>query len=288
MTGFWMLASLAGLAAAQSPQAGTPPPPAAAQTPQQPDGTQPDIVIRGRQEQALRNFVTSLSEAGRSGQLARWNREICPEVIGIDPPQAGFMTRRIAEIANGLDVRARDSGCRSSMLIVVTPDAAGLAASFAHNYPITLASDGRWKLTRFAATRNAVRWLSVTDLCGIGCVLPNSRLTRATHPEFKAMIVIVDAAQIGGVSLGELSDYVAMVALGNPPLESRKPATSILSMFARPRPEGGRFALTASDRSFLEGLYRSSPDVSAQSQRSSIVRHMRNAPDEAPEAPTGE
>jgi hypothetical protein len=269
MIGFPMLASLAAMAAAQPPQApaATPGPP--------PTETQPDIVVRGQQEQALRDFVAALSEAGRSGQLARWNQEICPTVIGIDPPQAGFMTRRIAETAASLELRARASNCRPTMLIVVTADAAGLAGDFAHHYPITLASDGRWKLARFVATRNAVRWLSVTELCAAGCVLPNSRLTRATHPEFKAMIVIVDAGRIGGFSLGELSDYVAMVALGDPPLESRKPDGSILSMFTRARPEGGRFMLTTGDLSYLAGLYRSSSEVSAQSQRSSIARHMR-------------
>jgi hypothetical protein len=247
---------------------------AAAQPP--PAETGPDIIVRARQEQALRDFVASVAEAGRSGQIARWNREICPAVIGIDQGQADFMARRIGELAASFELRTRTSDCRSTMLIVVTQDAAGLARHFARTYPITLRTDGRAKLNLFAATSRPVRWLSVTDLCGIGCVLPNSRITRATHPQFQAMIVIVDARQIGGYSLGELSDYVAMVALANPRVAATREQESILSMFERPRRADGPFALTRDDRSFLAGLYRSNPELSAQSQRDSIVRHMRD------------
>ncbi|MBV9884731.1 MAG: hypothetical protein JO276_17110 [Sphingomonadaceae bacterium] len=254
------LAGCATLAAAQPPPAASPAP------------TDFDIVVRARQEQAIRAFVASVTEAGRSGQLARWNREICPAVIGIDESQAGFMALRIGAVAAPLELRVRTSGCLSTMLIVVTNDAAGLATHFAHLYPVTLRTDGQAKLNLFAHTGRPVRWISVTDLGG--GVLPNSRLTRATDPHFQAMLVIVDGRQIGGFSLGELSDYVAMVALANPRPGARDPA-SILSMFDRPRPADGPFALTRTDQSFLAGLYRMNPFQSAQSQRESIARHMR-------------
>jgi len=254
-----LLAGSAGTGAAQS----TPP-----------AETDPDIVIRGQQEQALRAFIASVAEAGRSGQLGRWDREICPAIIGIDQAQADFMARRIAELAASLELRTRASNCQTTMLIVVTHDATGLARHFARTYPITLRTDGRAKLNLFAATSRPVRWLSVTDLGG--GVLPNSRITMATHPEFQAMIVIVDAAQIGGYSLGELSDYVAMVALANPRVTATREQQSILSMFDRARPADGPFALTRDDRSFLAGLYRSNPHLSARSQRASIERHMRD------------
>ena len=254
------LLALAGLASPVAAQA--PPPP-----------SDPEIVVRAQQERALRDFVAAVAEAGRSDQLARWDGEICPTVIGIDQSQADFMALRIGEIASGLELRARISGCLTTMLIVVTNDASGLATHFARLYPVTLRTDGRAKLNLFAATSRPVRWISVTDLGG--GVLPNSRITRATDPHFQAMLVIVDARRIGGFSLGELSDYVAMVALANPRVTATRQQESILSMFDRPRPEGGRFLLTGNDRSFLEGLYRSNPHLSAQSQRGAIERHMR-------------
>lgn len=244
----------------------------AAQAPVPPDS---EIVVRARQEQAIRAFVTSVAEAGRSGQLGRWNMEICPEVIGVAPAQAEFMAQRIGEVAAPLELRRRASGCQTTMLIVVTDDAAGLATHFARLFPVTLRTDGQAKLNLFAHTSRPVRWISVTDLCAARCILPNSRILRATHPEFQAMLIIVDARQIGSFSLGELSDYVAMVALANPRPSATRELASVLSMFDRPRPADGPFALTQTDRAFLAGLYRMNPYQSAQSQRESIARHMR-------------
>lgn len=246
--------------------------PSGAQTPAGPPA-EAEIVVRARQEDAIRQFVASVAEAGRSGQLGRWSGEICPTVIGIDESQAGFMAQRIGAVAAPLELRVRTSNCLTSMLIVVTNDAARLATHFARLYPITLRTDGQAKLNLFAHTGRPVRWISVTDLCGIGCTQPNSRILRATHPEFRAMLVIVDGRQIGNFSIGELSDYVAMVALANPRPGAREQA-SILSMFDRPRPADGPFAMTQSDRSYLAGLYRSNPYQSAQAQRASIERHM--------------
>lgn len=254
--------------------------PAAAQPPADPP--QPDIVVRGQQERALRAFVEAMSDPARTAQLARWNREICPTVIGIDPAEAAFMANRIGEIAAPLGLRVQGAGCLSTMLIVVTADASGLATAFARHYPVTLRTDGRARLNRFVFSSQPVRWLSVTELCARGCTDTGSRLTIATHPEFQAMIVIVDARQIGGFSLGELSDYVAVVALGNPPLARNRPSTSILSMFELQRPEGRRFELTAWDRSFLDGLYRTNPQSTLSQQRAAIARHMESDPQPAP------
>jgi hypothetical protein len=239
-----------------------------------------EIVVEGRQEQALRNFVAAMTDPRRSRQIARWNGEICPTVVGVDARQAAFMARRIGEIAVSLRLRARSEGCLTTMLILVSTNAPALAASLARNYPIALRADGRSRLNRFVASTRPVRWLSVTDDCGFeGCSLPNSRLSRATRPQFQAMIVIVDAQQIGEFSLGELTDYVSVVALANPSLHRRWPSTSILSMFEEDRPPGFRFGLTDYDRSYLTGLYRTRIDGSGQEQRASIVRQMEDAQD---------
>jgi hypothetical protein len=241
----------------------------------QPAPTQPDIVVEGRLEEVLRNFVAALAEPGRSGQLARWDQEICPTVAGIAPAEADYMIARIGEIVRPLHLLVGPAGCRSTALVLISPDADGLAHSLVRNYPVTLGSEGRTRLRRFAESRRPVRWISVSDLCPFGCSLPNSRLTMATHPAFKVMIVIVDARQIGGFSLGEFSDYVALVLLSSPPPGGRPPSASILSMFETSRPAGAQFALTEYDRLFLAGLYESPTNATASQQRAAIVSRMR-------------
>jgi hypothetical protein len=98
---------------------------------------------------------------------------------------------------------------------------------------------------------------------------------KATKPTFSAMIIVVDARQIAGFWIGELSDYVALVALSNPPLDRRKSTNSVLSMFEGPRTPGPPFELTQYDRSFLAGLYGSSMNQSAKVQRQAIMSRTK-------------
>jgi hypothetical protein len=243
-----------------------------------PDQPGPDIVIEGKQAEAVRRFVQTMTDPDRSRQLARWDREVCPAVIGPSPEQAARMEVRISDVATALKLKARSEGCVTSLLIIVDNQASAVAASLARSFPITLRTDGRYKLDRFVAAKRPIRWLSVTNPCGFGgCPLSGSRLSRSERPAFAGMIVIVDGLQIGAFSLAEISDYVALVALANPPLDKSWPATSIMSMFDRERPAGTRFTLSTSDRDFLAGLYRSQPNGIGQSQRASIAEHMKKA-----------
>ncbi|MES2444604.1 MAG: hypothetical protein V4574_17400 [Pseudomonadota bacterium] len=233
-----------------------------------------DIVVTAQNRKALNDFVAALADAGPTGQVARW-KQLCPAVVGIPPREADFIVARIGDVARSVRVDARSAGCRPTTLILVTMDAHGLAAEFARRYPVTLRTDGRGKLRRFVETGLPVRWLSVTDPCPGGCALPNSRLVLPTHPTFQTMVVIVDARQIAGFSLGELADYLALVALANPPLAASKPSDSILAMFQGPHPADRRFALTAGDQAFLDGLYRSAENLGENAQRGAIATHIK-------------
>lgn len=250
--------------------------------PSNPAGTA--IVITGRAKAVLRSFVEALTQSGPTDQIARWKDVICPAVIGIDPAQAEFVAQRIIETGRSVGLRPGRSSCLTTMAIIVTTDPAGFTNELAREYPVTLRTDGSARLKAFLADTSAVRWLSVTNECGEACVLPNSRLTKATKPAFQAMIVIVDARAIVGVSLGELSDYVALVALSNPPANARAAPRSILSMFGRPRVSGVPYALTDYDRAFLAGLYGVALDSGAQAQRSSIASRMRKELEQPPKA----
>jgi hypothetical protein len=252
--------------------------PLAAQTPS--PAPEPDIVVQGKQEEAMRAFVGAMTDPDRSRQLTRWDDEICPEVVGIDPAQAALMEARIGEVAASLHLKAYTKGCMTSMLVIVDNDVARVVAALMKSSSITLRTDGRGRLNRFATSKRPVRWLSVTNPCGFeGCSLPNSRLSSTKRPAFQAMIIVIDGRQIGTFSLAELSDYVAFVALGNPSFGKNWPSTSILSMFDRPHTKDAQFALTGDDLAFLQGLYRSRTDDLGQGQRAAIVRRMTEKED---------
>jgi hypothetical protein len=237
-----------------------------------------EIVITAKQREALRSFVESLAQSGRTGQLARWDGWICPTVLGIESAQAAWLEGRIAEVASSVKLRRASDSCRPSLFVIITSDAAGLAKELQKTRPKTLRTDGRWKLERFDESEQPVRWLSVTDACPHGCGLTGSRLTMSTTPMFSALLVIVDAAKVTGFSLAEVADYVALVALANPAPDTEAPVDSILSMFDRPHPPETQYVLTDSDRAFLTGLYESGANQSGQFQRNAIARTMAKTP----------
>lgn len=273
----WAVCFLATVAAAV---------PAVAQPPSSPPKApqQSEIVVVGqRLKDRLQSFVNSVAQAGPTNQLARWDREICPQVVGIDTAQAAFMTQRIAQIAKTVGIRSGRGRCATLLQIVFTHDAAPLAQAIAGGFPTD-----NWHirnlLGEFAGQGRPVRWISLTDECGKGCELPNTRLSKATRPTLRAMIVIVDANQVAGFSIGALSDYVGLVALSNPSLSSEPPGNSILSLFKAPRSVEGD-TLTAFDYSFLAGLYRGRDELDADAQRAAIVRRMNRDLGKRPEQP---
>jgi len=85
-----------------------------------------------------------------------------------------------------------------------------------------------------------------------------------------SILIIVDASQLGGISLEALSDYLAFVALTRPRLDAPAPSGSILGLFAADPVT----RLTESDRSYLAALYAAPVDRSATAQASMIKNRM--------------
>lgn len=249
--------------------------PAFAEGPRRQSNPSP-IVVTGHLKDVLRTFVQSLSKEGPTGQIARWDRFICPTVIGIDPAQARFVERQIIDVAQQVGLRPLGSGCTTSFIMVVTTNARGFTKALIHDYSIDFRTDGIASLRTFAETSDPVRWISISNECGgSGCELPNSRITKSTKPVLQSMVVVVDADSLHGYSLGELSDYLALVGLTNPPQGATRNSHSILSMFNQTRAAGTPFQLTQFDKSFLAGLYNSRLDAAGETQRMTIVTHMR-------------
>ena len=258
----------------------------AAPTPPPPPAPPPsdDIVIEARQLGAVRDFVARLADAGRTGQVARWEDGVCAEVFGLEPEQARFVEGRIADAAKLARLPSVRPGCRPTALIVVSNDAVALAKGFAARYPNTLKADGRSRLVHFVGTARPVRWISQSDVlpgeggpsikqpgrADIGR-LSNSRLIAPTRAVLSIVLVIVDGTRLGAVKLGPLGDYLAMVVLTQPRLDAAPPSHSVMSLF---EVDGDHDGLTDSDRSYLAALYKMPRDRDAAAQRGAIRNAM--------------
>lgn len=261
-----------------------------------PETDSDEIVVTAPAAEEVRAFVDALSQESASGQLARWDRRICPGVIGATVPAAEFLLDRIAVRAYEVDLDVGEPGCRPNILIIVTDDANAMAEGLAGTRAVAHHSDGgntrgRAAYRQFAASDQPVRWWHVTQTVGadgnpvgegspptlrVGAV---GRIRATTREDFSHVILILDVNRTAGVSFGAVADYIAMAALAQLDPEadvSRQP--SILNVFAeRDAGRRGPTAMTDWDLDYLAGLYAApSNSRNSRQQQRAIEQRMRD------------
>jgi hypothetical protein len=104
----------------------------------------------------------------------------------------------------------------------------------------------------------------------INCVSDGgSRLSLEATQMFTEAVVVVDSRRTVGLTMEQLSDYIAMVGLADFSLKDGfGDAPTILGLFAQP-PEKRPAELTSWDRAFLSALYRT--DQRSVTQRDHIA-----------------
>ena len=103
-----------------------------------------------------------------------------------------------------------------------------------------------------------------------------SRIQSSVEDRMMRSFVIIDVDKLGGVSLAQLGDYVAMVALVqvNPDAETGRYET-ILNLFEQPDSIAG---LSGWDRAYMEGIYATRPGrISTMAQVQSITQAILSA-----------
>jgi hypothetical protein len=244
-----------------------------------------EVVVEGRQLEALvRNFVTDVSQPANNRGLARWNRPICVGAVNLRNDVGQYVIDRISDVARELEVEAGEPGCRPNVLIVAAVDGAGLATALVEDRPrnFDLRHNGTDAGTRafrnFRTGDQPVRWWQISmpidsETGGRAVRLPGdidpasgqpsapeihvfaaSRLRTQIRDDLVRSVIIVDVDRLGGASLVQLADYLALVALAQVDAEAdTAPYPTILNLFADPAsaPAG----LTEWDRSYLTALY---------------------------------
>lgn len=261
----------------------------------------PDIVVTAPDAEVLQSFVGELSAPAHNGQMARWDENICPSVIGMNAAPAQFMIDRLAVRAIELGLTVGGPGCRANVLIYMSRDADGIARQIADHPRLSSRrhgnSRGRRALQEFASTPRPVRWWHVArTVTGDGFYVTRgdsnptftrvreaSRIRPNVRQDLSKVVVVIDANRINGVRLDTLSDYVAMAALAQiDPDADASALPSVLSVFAggAANAEAPR-ELTAWDQAYLHGLYEATRLARSQSQQEAdIVRSMQEAPED--------
>jgi hypothetical protein len=279
-------------------------PPGAAQ---QAEPTSNDVVVvTGEQtEEAIRDFVGQIAIAGRSqNQLARWDRRICPGIVGMHASYGQLALDQIARRALDVGLDVGSPGCQANILVIVSMNPDAVARGLFDNYRRQLGyyyergrtTLGRNALKAFVDSSAPVRWWHVSSTlsadgrkadskgtAGLSLGVPSvsvppaSLLKRSSRQDLASALVIVDGRRLQGVSLTALADYIAMASLAQLDGDADPSGyPTILNLF-RPPAEGSAApaSMTEWDIAYLRGLYEATREsVSARNQQGEIARSM--------------
>lgn len=290
-----MLASITfAILLASAPQAAEPPP-----SPDRPADA--EVTITATPGDAIRAFVDALGEETKKGKLARWDRTLCPAVIGLPQKYGTYIADRIGQTIVDVGLSVDPGPCRPDVLILITPQPDEAAARLVKEQAVAMAlrprqnrnatGGGSQSQEDFVNSDAAVRWWHAAETVpadGSGYAADGktfnaysaSRLKSNLAERFTQVIIVVDGRQLRGVTYDQLAAYLSMVALAQLPSGvSPEGRDSILRLFeAVQAGETAPDGLTKWDLAYLKALYASPADArDGQAQRASIVRDVERA-----------
>lgn len=243
--------------------------------PQPPAVDLEDIVVEGRPlEDLTQTFVREVAAPARNRGMARWRDGLCVGVVNLQPEAAQYIVDRVSTVARDVGLRPGQPGCEPHVLIVATVDASTFTRQFVDVRPRLFRVGGSGMdrgakaFEAFLDNEQPVRWWNVSvpvndDTGRIAIRLPGtgparnptvaSRLTTGIVDDTKRSFIIVDVDKTSEISLEQLADYLAFVALAqvDPEADTSGYAT-ILNVFDDPNQTE---TLTNWDQAYLQGLY---------------------------------
>ena len=249
-----------------------------------------------------------------TGKMARWGGSICPVTVGVPTAFVTFINNRLKEIAvqAGAPVNSSTS-CRPNIAIVFTPRPQALADDIHKRQPALLGYHDNSKQTEklaivshpiqawyMTATRDVQGGLQIDNakpdvllnrmefpcpppMCSDGKIIlypprvvttTGLRLGDGLRSEFYNIVIVADRDKLLNYEMGELSDYIAMLALTQ--LASQDACLELPSianlLVADCAAKSG--ALTPTDFAFLRGLYKMGPDMALGVQKDQVSYQM--------------
>lgn len=260
------------------------PPPTNQALPSAPSGSLPTVTIEAKQELERRahRFVSSevLQVPGES--IMRWNKPICPLVVGMPRMFDDYIQDRISEIARTANAPVGGKECTTDFYVIATYELEPVLKKLRVQVPARY--DTRNGLGRFLHSQDPVRVLFNSKLhCRVNsmdggksadmmafflggggaqvdttspyfCGGGGSRLSYSAVNSIQSALIVVDMSRMKEVTTRELADYVAMIGLADiRPNAGAGNVPTILGLFQHPQhPAQG---LSAWDRALLYSIY---------------------------------
>ncbi|HWY62327.1 MAG TPA: hypothetical protein VNW15_10550 [Rhizomicrobium sp.] len=234
--------------------------------------------------------------------IARWQVAICPQFIGVAPNFAEVMETRLRTIAGQAGAPMKEKGCKPNLTVAVTPQPqAYLDALHAKNVE-ALGYHGATTVTHpvqawYVTGTQDVRGTEFLDkdaffvlnIFGGGGIDPMSTapLTNTggwrDHPDLSSdllyVTIIVDSSKTGTLMVGEIADYVAMLALSRTEdYDDCQLMPSIANLLSsRCDDKLKPSEITPTDIAYLRGVYKMDAGATLQIQQDQIAGEMASA-----------
>jgi len=194
---------------------------AQAAPPAEPETVYSDALTQ-KDDPTVRHFVEGYlqPEISLEHQYSRWNKAVCPHVIGLNPVAAHQVESRIRQVAAQVGAKVdRADSCRPNIVIVFSQQPQAALETIAHE---------RWEYVAEANLRLTIKypiqsWYTemVRGDCGIlvldiggqlnpcppSKLNPMSNLHTGDYPEFGFATTIVDDNAVTGMPLSAVADY---------------------------------------------------------------------------------
>jgi hypothetical protein len=281
------------MAAAHAAQVAAGPTAPAATVASPPASTEePQVTVEAQRTELKRRLSTYVANitrtTSRDEALHRWSTPICPAVFGMPREQGEFMLERFSQIARDAGAPLDGEHCRVNLAVVFTSEPDTLLKAWGDKRRAFGGARGTpADFNHFRMTRRPVRiWYNETfGSPHASPVLRGSMALGSRFPDvptatgligskmyikdvlvFTSVAVIVDTRKTGGLQIGQLADYISVVALADTDLDpSLGSAPTILRLFqarAAGAPLPGE--LSGWDAAFLKALYNTSLDLTTQ------------------------
>lgn len=294
--------------------------PAAPTTPETPS-TLSKITIQGMRQQELRvkvdHFVNSVVSPPPSHEsLLRWNKPVCPLVVGLPRDWGDFILAHISQAARDAHARLAGRRCEPNLFVVVTAQPKAVLKQWMAHNPQVDTKNGIAPLEHFLHSTRPVRvWYNPQPDCaggafrpgsaglmnGVGVPSPglskhvaagppggmgptycdNSIDTHLMYGEVRSIgyaIVVADMNKLHQkhVTLGQLADYVSLVGLADVRLDTDGAGAPTILRLFHD-PNPPQ-ALTPWDRALLYSLYTTSQSGKLQMTDMEVSMVRRIAP----------
>ena len=276
-----------------------------------------NVTVTGtKSREVLHNFAKAFATpATLTGKIARWERRVCPVVVGQNPHFTAFITQRIkyVALAAGAPVNI-EASCNPNIEVVFTATPQALLDNVRKSDPLYLgyATSSAQRDALAAVTRPIQAWYTTetVDLDGVrrmdigtsnsngnpqasldgnpedgldGIETPpivrsnGNHIGDGIHSGFNHILIVIDSTKLAGQRIVPLSDYISMLALTQlNSLDACQQLSSIVNIMAA-NCDHPADGLTQFDFAYLQGLYRMTADRIMVLQRNEIGDDMADA-----------